>query len=296
MLILIITNRILIPLSGKIILNSSELQEKVTAGQNKLKAQDRLASLGLLTAGVAHEIRNPINLINNSSIIIKDFIDSALKKNQDKPSQSFTAGDYKEYLSGLEQMQVMTDIISKNGNRTNRIIENMLSLSRNKKSNLEKTNVKNLIEDTVHLAQNSANVRYKFKLDPKLFLTEIPPVNLYKTELLRAMGNLFDNAFFSLKEKQTKLGKEFSPELKITLVLAKDQLFKIEIQDNGMGIAPDVVKNIFDPFFTTKDAGDGTGLGLSIVKDIIEMHGGTIDIQSEENQGVKFTILLPIFL
>ena len=255
--------------------------------QNQLVQSEKMASLGELTAGIAHEIQNPLNFVNNFSELNTELIDEfdkALIENN-KSDMSFIAQNLRQNL----------EKISSHGKRAGSIVKSMLQHSQKTSGQLEATDLNALIEEYARLSYHGFRAREKLfnatidsELDPSL-----GKVNLISQDMGRVLLNLFNNAFYSMSEKLKASNHEYQPLLSIK---TKKDLNKAEIRirDNGMGIQQEILDKIFQPFFTTKPAGQGTGLGLSLSFDIIRSLGGEIRAFSAEGQGAEFMISLPV--
>lgn len=247
--------------------------------QQELLAQEKLASLGSLTAGIAHEIKNPLNIILNFAKATNEIIDdSNQSKNIDKDEIKFI------YSS--------SEHIIKNSLRLQAIVNNMLRLARS--NDREKTTIKlnELIRENYSLAYQSKYAMSPFEIE----LTEnipddIDEIECYAQDLAQAFINIFENSFYALQEK-AKTHSDFKPKILISLIQDKD-VFSLCIKDNGVGIAKEDLDKMMEPFFTTKPPGEGTGLGLSFTFDAIKEHYGTISVHSVKDQFTQINITLP---
>ncbi len=261
---------------------------ELKATQSQLIQAEKMASLGELTAGIAHEIQNPLNFVNNFSEVNKELIsemrDEITKKNFDEVDQ---------ISKDIEENE---DKIIHHGKRAESIVKNMLLHSRGSSGQKELTDVNVLADEYLRLSYHGYRAKDKsFNADFKLVADEqIPKINVVPQDFGRVLLNLINNAFYAAWErsKQTSDGS-FKPLVTVTTSTEKNKV-KIVIKDNGNGI-PDAVKDkIFQPFFTTKPTGVGTGLGLSLSYDIIKKgHNGDLIVNSEEGSGTEFIILIP---
>ncbi|QHS57546.1 histidine kinase [Mucilaginibacter sp. 14171R-50] len=273
----------------------NELQETVKelqATQAQLIQQEKLASLGELTAGIAHEIQNPLNFVNNFSEVSMELIDEM--------EEEMAKGDIEEANAIAADIKQNLEKIRHHGKRADGIVKGMLQHSRASSNVKEPTNLNTIADEYFRLAYHglrakdkSFNAELVSNLDPNL-----PSINMVSQDVGRVLLNMFTNAFYAVHQKQKIIGGDFKPRVEVstrTIVTPKGQEAEIMIKDNGSGI-PDAIKDkIMQPFFTTKPAGEGTGLGLSLSYDIIvKAHKGHININSKEGEGSEFIITLPI--
>ena len=275
----------------------SVLVELRTA-QDHIVTREKLAALGELTAGVAHEIRNPLNFVKNFSEASEELLEE-LREILDEAGERLT-----EEQQGLveEIAQDMTDNLGRirsHGERANRIVHDMLSMSRGS-TNSQSTDINRLLDEHARLAYHSARATDSdFQLDIQLDLDpEMGELDVISQDLGRVFLNMVSNACYATDEKrraaaETGQGNGYMPTLWLATRRGKDQT-EISIKDNGSGIPPHVVDRIFNPFFTTKPTDKGTGLGLSICNDIVRQHGGAIRVDSEPGQHTEMIVELPI--
>ena len=268
--------------------------ETLKATQNQLIQKEKLASLGELTAGIAHEIQNPLNFVNNFSEVNIELIEE-LRDEYHKPAPDEALKE--EILTDLQQN---LQKINQHGKRAGAIVKGMLEHSRTSTGEKQLTNLNALADEHLRLAYHGLrasdktfNCQLVTNFDP-----ELPSVNIVTQDMGRALLNLYNNAFYAVREKALKdvMDKEISYQPCVT---AETQLdgnnLIIRVCDNGMGIPEAVKGKIFQPFFTTKPTGQGTGLGLSLAYDIITKgHGGELTVDSQEQKNTVFTIRLPI--
>ncbi|HEY3908655.1 MAG TPA: ATP-binding protein [Stellaceae bacterium] len=263
--------------------------------QDRLVETQKLAALGQLTAGIAHEIKNPLNFVNNFAELSAELIDELCAALAVKEAVSPDA--VRDEIGDLTQMlNANLAKIVEHGKRADSIVKNMLLHSRAGAGERRAANLNALVEESLNLAYHGAraerpdfNVTLYRDLDPA-----IGEIDVYPQEITRVLLNLFGNGFYAVRERQLSAGEPgFEPTLWVaTRALAKR--VEIRVRDNGTGI-PDAAKaKIFDPFFTTKPAGEGTGLGLSLSHDIVvKQHGGSFEVHSEEGAFTEFVITLP---
>ena len=261
--------------------------------QDRLVQTEKLASLGQLTAGIAHEIKNPLNFVNNFSALSADLTDEL----HDVLEQEELTD------KGRQEVDELTSLLKDNlrkvvqhGKRADSIVKNMLLHSREGSGERRSADINALVGESLNLAYHGAraeragfSITLKQDLDP-----EAGALDLYPQEMTRALLNLISNGFYAATKRKVEAGDgSFEPVLSAaTRSLGK--AVEIRIRDNGTGIPPEVREKIFNPFFTTKPTGEGTGLGLSITHDIIvKQHGGRIDVETEPGEFTEFIIVLP---
>lgn len=262
--------------------------------QAKLVQSEKLASLGQLTAGIAHEIKNPLNFINNFSDLSKNLIVELneeldpFKENIDKKSLEFID----ELLGDLSHNLLK---INEHGKRVDSIVKGMLLHSRGKSGEMQKSSINQLLNEFISLAYHGFRAQdstFNIKLETE-FDESIEMINVVPQNLSRVFVNILNNACYSTNEKKKEKGVSYSPVLAVTTKNLGDKV-EIRIKDNGKGIPQAILDKIFNPFFTTKPAGKGTGLGLSLSYDIItQEHKGEIKIESEEGEFAEFIITIP---
>ncbi len=276
----------------------SELQTT----QQQLVQQEKLASLGQLTAGIAHEIKNPLNFVNNFSELSVELVEETRDELSSVSHQLSTEDRDKvnEALKILNDIEMNLRKIHEHGSRADSIVKSMLEHSRGGSGKMEPTELNGLIKEFVNLSfhgmragKNPINVDLQFELDDSV--DEVP---LIAEDFSRVIVNLTNNAFDAMREKQNSESRiqnpeEYKPKLTIRTKPENGKII-VEVEDNGPGISDEMKDKILQPFFTTKKGKEGTGLGLSITNDIIKAHGGTISINSKEGEFTKFLITLTI--
>ncbi|MCX6216881.1 ATP-binding protein [Spirosoma sp.] len=256
--------------------------------QMQLIQKEKLASLGELTAGIAHEIQNPLNFVKNFSELSIEFM-SELK-------QEVRAGNEKSVLDLAEILSQNLEKISTHGNRASRIVKGMLEHSRLSSGERRPTDLNALVDEYVKLAyhgsrakDNEFTCKLVTSLDPKLVKFNIIP-----QEIGRVLLNLLNNAFYAVREKKKKADLSYQPTVMASTALTDNQV-EIRVLDNGIGIPDSIKAKIFQPFFTTKPTGEGTGLGLSLSYDIITKgHNGGLEVKTEADGATEFIIQLPL--
>lgn len=267
--------------------------EGLRAAQGRLVQTEKLASLGQLTAGIAHEIKNPLNFVNNFSALSSDLVDELNDTLQDV-ALSDTARDEIDELTSMLKGNLAK--VVQHGQRADSIVKNMLLHSREGEGELRPTDINAMVEESLNLAYHGArgespsfNITLRRHLDPNAGMAEV-----YPQEITRVLLNLLSNGFYAAaRRKEADGGEGFEPLLDATTKSLGDHV-EIRVRDNGAGIPPNVMEKMFNPFFTTKPAGEGTGLGLSMSHDIVvKQHGGKIDVATEPNGFTEFIITLP---
>ena len=254
--------------------------------QAQLIQQEKMASLGQLTAGIAHEIKNPLNFVNNFSRINEELIEEVLAQ---------PALPIKEVEEAVHNLKANQSRITLHGDRANKIVESMMQLTHNLAGNKELVDINSLTEEYVKIAQLGSHAQHpSFRValnehyDEEAGSTELVP-----QEIGQVIINVFKNAFDALEEHTEQMVDTFQPQINISTKRTSTSVV-IQIADNGPGIPPNIASKIFDPFFTTKEAGKGTGLGLSLSYDIVTQgHGGELTVESEEGMGSIFSVVLP---
>ena len=252
--------------------------------QEQLVQQAKLASLGQITAGIAHEIQNPLNFINNFSSISKELADEIT-----------AATNSEEQLEIISDLKINLSKIEDHGKRADLIVKGMLMHSKSSKGEKQMTDIQSLCEQSLNLAYNSISTNFpnlNCNIKKKL-ADDIPQLNIIPQDLSRVLINIFNNAFYALNQKKKTDKSEFIPEIDIE-IKKNNKSVLISIYDNGIGIPDSDKDKIFQPFFTTKPTGQGTGLGLSTGYEIVKAHGGEIQFKSKENEFTEMTICLPV--
>jgi signal transduction histidine kinase len=285
---------------------------ELKATQAQLVQSEKMASLGELTAGIAHEIQNPLNFVNNFSDLNRELIEEL--------KEELSKGDIREAASIADSLKDNEEKINLHGRRADGIVKSMLQHSRSSSGQKEPTDVNKLVDEYVRLAYHGFrakhkdfNVKLDLQLDPAL--GRVPMV---AQDIGRVILNLLNNAFQAVQEKAKTAGPDYQPTVCIKTQYANEQSamrnsqsaqaesvnpqfairnlssIAIAIEDNGPGIADNIKDKIFQPFFTTKPTGQGTGLGLSLSYDIVKAHGGTLEMSSSHGRGTEFRVGLPI--
>ncbi len=262
--------------------------------QKQLIQAEKMASLGQLTAGIAHEIKNPLNFVNNFSEISGDLI-KELREELEKLNGTIDKNDYENVQDILNNLEQIAKKIKEHGKRADSIVKGMLLHSRGQTGERRPTNFNNLLTEYINLAYHGMraqdetfNIKLETELDDSIGIISIIP-----QDFSRAFLNIVTNACYSTHIKKKESGDIFDPVLKVTSKNFNDKV-EIRIHDNGKGIPQKIIDKIYQPFFTTKPPGAGTGLGLSITYEIIvHEHNGTIKIETQEGEFAEFIITLP---
>lgn len=284
--------------TGEIEQKNTVLENTLTqlkSTQQLLIQSEKMASLGELTAGIAHEIQNPLNFVNNFSELSMEMLDDI--------NQEIDKGDYEEVKFLTSELKGNLSRISSHGKRAGSIVKGMLEHSRKSEGKKELTDLNQLADECLRLSfhglrakDKTFNADFKSELDPNL-----PPIAVVSQDIGRVLLNLINNAFYACTDQNLNLTSdskiseavEIKPLVKITTQKTQKEII-ISVKDNGPGI-PELIKDkIFQPFFTTKPSGKGTGLGLSLSYDIVKAHGGELKVESTVGSGTSFYIHLPI--
>ncbi|TVR89822.1 MAG: GHKL domain-containing protein, partial [Saprospirales bacterium] len=273
-----------------------ESYTNLKAAQDQLVQQEKLASLGQLTAGIAHEIKNPLNFVNNFSDLSVELIDEALEVVQTRHAVSQKDEGLDDIKDLLNTVKSNLEKVHQHGNRADSIVKSMLMHSRGGNGKIEPTDLNALIKEYVNLAfhgMRAGKGAINVKIDLELQET-IKEVTLNTEDFSRVILNLCKNAFDAMRTKGLMPeNKNYQPVLTVRTYKDNKNIVHLEIEDNGPGVPKTIREKLFQPFFTTKKGTEGTGLGLSITHDIITRHRGTIKVISKENAFTRFHILLP---
>ncbi|WGD49666.1 GAF domain-containing protein [Bradyrhizobium sp. CB1650] len=271
----------------------SKSLDELHAAQDRLVQTEKLASLGQLTAGIAHEIKNPLNFVNNFAVLSAELTDE-LNEVLAPTTLADKIRDEVDELTGLLKDNLQK--VVQHGKRADSIVKNMLLHSREGSGEHRPTDVNVLVEESLNLAYHGARaekpqftVTLKRELDP-----EAGTVEAFPQEITRVLLNLISNGFYAVTKRRAEIGAAGYEPVVIAGTRDSGTHVEIRIRDNGTGVPPEVKEKMFNPFFTTKPAGEGTGLGLSMSHDIIvKQHGGTIDVETTPGEFTEFTIRLP---
>ena len=260
--------------------------------QQQLIQSEKMASLGELTAGISHEIQNPLNFVNNFSEVSIELADEL----QDELNKVHLSETEKENIESIIKNLVQNqEKINQHGKRAAAIVKSMLLHSRVRTGQKEPTDINALTDEYLRLSYHGLRAKDKsFNAAISTDFDEtIEKINVIPQDIGRVLLNLFNNAFYSVTAKKKTLNGDFEPALSVCTKKVNGKI-EIHVKDNGRGVPQHVLDKIFQPFFTTKPPGEGTGLGLSLSYDIIKAHGGNINVMTKEDEGAEFVIELPI--
>jgi signal transduction histidine kinase len=276
-------------LKKQVSIRTEELNKSLNdlkATQQQLIQSEKMASLGELTAGIAHEIQNPLNFVNNFSEVNEELI-KELKNEAAK-------GNLEEVKAIANDIEFNSEKISHHGKRADAIVKGMLQHSRSSSGQKELTDINALANEYLRLAYHGLRAKDKsFNVTIKTDLDEtIGKLNIVPQEIGRVILNLITNAFYAVSEKKKQARDDYEPTVTVNTKKMNDAI-EVTVKDNGNGIPSKVLDKIFQPFFTTKPTGQGTGLGLSLSYDIVKAHGGELKVETKEGEGSEFVIHLP---
>jgi signal transduction histidine kinase len=256
--------------------------------QSQLIQREKMASLGELTAGIAHEIQNPLNFVNNFSEVSVELLDEL--------KEEARSGNAEEVIAIADDLTENLTKINHHGKRADGIVKGMLEHSRASTGQKEPTDINKLADEYLRLAYHGLRAKDKsFNAELVTHFDEsLPPAKAIPQDMGRVMLNLFNNAFYAVHQKQQTSGADYKPTVEVSTSVQNGQV-QINVKDNGIGIPENIKDKIMQPFFTTKPTGQGTGLGLSLSYDIVvKGHGGRIDVQSENGEFTEFILSLPL--
>ncbi len=263
--------------------------------REQLHKQEKLASLGILSAGIAHEIQNPLNFVINFSKMSEKLLNDLteiVEDNEDKLPEA-DREDLDDIMTDLKENIAK---IAEHGERAISIIQGILLVSRGKEGEHLPTNVAKVTKEYVWLSYHAMRAKNKaFNVSiHEDYEENLPMTMAIPQDLSRAVLNLTNNAFYAVWQRQEAEGETYKPEVTVK-VYSHDESITVSIADNGVGMTEEVRQRLFEDFFTTKPVGHGTGLGMGITRDIIEnKHGGTLTFDSKEGEGTSFTFTIPI--
>ncbi|MFT6632728.1 MAG: PAS domain S-box-containing protein [Bacteriovoracaceae bacterium] len=267
--------------------------QELTTAMDRLVSQEKLASLGTLSAGIAHEIRNPLNLIQNSSEMIKETVESHLTTLVKRIKANVDIETSAELEEELEVIVSMVNVLSESSKRLGGVVDSMMRQSYSDDTSMVKTDLNLLIKEQINFCYQTMRIEFPINCLPEIKLEEINLIDISVQNIARVFTNLITNSFYALSEKVNEI-KDFVPALRVTSKKDSENI-TIYIWDNGPGIPEENIVKIFEPFFTTKPAGVGTGLGLSMINDIVvQQHRGEFTVNSKFGEFTEFKIVLPL--
>jgi signal transduction histidine kinase len=271
----------------------AEARELLRRTQGQLAAQEKLAALGLLTSGIAHDIKNSLNFINNFAALSVELVDE-LREELTPQRARPAAGDAAPLESLVDDLRHNTAKIVEHGKRVDGIVKGMLEHARHGPRVPREVDLNALVSEHVNLAyqafrlqEGTFHAQLEFHLDAGL-----APLAVEEQELGRVVQNLASNACYALHARRGQLGEAFTPVLRVSTRDCGDRV-ELRLRDNGGGIPRASQDQLFVPFYTTKPAGQGTGLGLPLSRDLVRAHGGTLTFESEEGAFTEFLVVLP---
>ena len=268
-------------------IKAEETLVKLKATQSQLIQSEKMASLGDLTAGIAHEIQNPLNFVNNFSEVSTELLDEM--------KEELSKGNYDDAKEIANDVKQNLEKINHHGRRADAIVKGMLQHSRSRSGQKEPTDINKLADEYLRLAYHG--LRAKDKSFNAILKTDydktVGNINIIPQDIGRVILNLITNAFYAVNEKKRAGFENYEPTVSVSTKKVNEDVF-ISVKDNGNGIPQHVIDKIFQPFFTTKPTGQGTGLGLSLAYDIVKAHGGELKVETKEGDGSQFIIQLPI--
>ncbi len=272
-----------------------DMEQQVETLKQQLKEQEKLASLGMLSAGIAHEIQNPLNFVINFSKISNKLLTDLteiVEDNEDKLSDD----DREEIDDIVADLKENMEKIAEHGERAISIIQGILLVSRGKENEFLPSNVNNIVKEYVWLsyhAMRAKNKQFNISIHEN-YQEDMPQIMVIPQDLSRAILNLMNNACYACWERAQEENDDYHPTISVKTTLADGQI-TIQLADNGKGMTDEVKQRLYENFFTTKPIGLGTGLGMSITRDIVEnKHKGKLTFESEYNKGTTFTITIPV--
>ncbi len=262
--------------------NLSNTLSNLKETQDQLVHKEKMASLGELTSGIAHEIQNPLNFVINYSALSLDYI-----------TEAKAAKSKEEQVEILNELKQNLEKVNFHGNRTQNVVKSMLLFSRSGKLAMQEVNLLQIAEEILSISYQSFQSKHLgFKCEiKKVYNVSELTINVIPQDFSRMFFNLFNNSYYALWEKSKNSVSEYNPVLTITVNVDAQKIY-IKLHDNGIGISETIINKIYNPFFTTKPPGEGTGLGLGISYDIAKAHRGNLRVNSKENEFTEFEISL----
>ena len=270
-------------------------QEQIDLLKQQLQQQEKIAALGVLSAGIAHEVQNPLNFVINfskmSEKLLQDLAD-IVQDNEDRLPEE----DREDVEDIIESLKTNLAKIAEHGERAVSVVQSILMMSRGKENEFLPADVCKIVKEYVWMSYHALRANYKdFNIAIHEHYQEgLPPMMVIPQDLSRAVLNVMNNACYAVWKKKQTAGDDYQPEVTVSVKVENGNLV-ISFADNGEGMSEEVKQRLYENFFTTKPIGQGTGLGMGITRDIIEnKHGGTLSFESVEGEGATFTFTLPI--
>ena len=270
-------------------------QEQIDLLKQQLQQLEKRAALGVLSAGIAHEVQNPLNFVINfskmSEKLLQDLAD-IVEDNEDRLPEE----DRKDVEDIIESLKTNLAKIVEHGERAVGVVQSILMMSRGKENEFLPADVCKIVKEYVWMSYHALRANYKdFNIAIHEHYQEgLPPMMVIPQDLSRAVLNVMNNACYAVWKKKQTAGDDYQPEVTVSVKVENGNLV-ISFADNGEGMSEEVKQRLYENFFTTKPIGQGTGLGMGITRDIIEnKHGGTLSFESVEGEGATFTFTLPI--
>ena len=270
-------------------------QEQIDLLKQQLQQLEKRAALGVLSAGIAHEVQNPLNFVINfskmSEKLLQDLAD-IVQDNEDRLPEE----DREDVEDIIESLKTNLAKIVEHGERAVGVVQSILMMSRGKENEFLPADVCKIVKEYVWMSYHALRANYKdFNIAIHEHYQEgLPPMMVIPQDLSRAVLNVMNNACYAVWKKKQTAGDDYQPEVTVSVKVENGNLV-ISFADNGEGMSEEVKQRIYENFFTTKPIGQGTGLGMGITRDIIEnKHGGTMSFESVEGEGATFTFTLPI--
>ncbi len=268
---------------------------ELKAAQANLIHAEKMASLGQLTAGIAHEIKNPLNFVNNFAILSVELL-GELKETTAPVLAMLNSDKRTDFDETMEMLTGNLEKIAEHGHRADNIVKSMLEHSRGVSGERRAVDLNGLVEEALNLAYHGARAQdqsFNITLERE-YAPVLKPIELAPQEMTRVFLNLFGNGFYAVRQRARETGNGSFHPILIVRTREEGERVEVTVRDNGSGIAPEIRDKLFQPFFTTKPTGEGTGLGLSISYDIVtQQHGGTITVESQPGAFTEFTVRLP---
>lgn len=270
------------------------MENQIENLKHQLKQQEKLASLGMLSAGIAHEIQNPLNFVINFSKLSDKLLNDLMEIVEDNEDR-LSDDDREEIDDIVADLRENMSKIVEHGERAISIIQGILLVSRGKEGEFLPTDLQHVVHEYVWLAYHAMRANHKgFNIAiHEDYQPDIPKVMVIPQDISRAVLNLVNNACYAVWRKSQNAAADYAPALDIHVAIEGEEIC-ISIRDNGVGMDADVQQHLYDNFFTTKPAGEGTGLGMGIIRDIvIQRHGGRLDFNTQPGEYTEFIIYIP---